>query len=88
MTTVYIDSRKRVSGSDSEFEVDLGETLHLQSDAPGGVQAESRRFLSTDRGQYLYCKDNTLGTLNWALLPVGAYTGSRLATGSSSTTRS
>ena len=33
MTTIYVDSRKRVAGSDSDFEVDLGESLHLQSDA-------------------------------------------------------
>ena len=32
MTTI-VDSRKRVAGSDSDFEVDLGESLHLQSDA-------------------------------------------------------
>ena len=31
MTTIYVDSRKRVAGSDSDFEVDLGESLHLQS---------------------------------------------------------
>ena len=35
-------------------------------------------FLSTDR-RYLYWVDATLGTLNWALLPEGANTGSRLA---------
>ena len=46
MTTIYVDSRKRVAGSDSDFEVDLGAAL---------------------------------GTLNWALLPEGAYTGARLA---------
>ena len=33
MTTIYVDSRKRVAGSDSDFEVDLGESLHLQNDA-------------------------------------------------------
>ena len=33
MTTIYVDSRKRVAGSDSDFEVDLGKSLHLQSDA-------------------------------------------------------
>ena len=33
MTTIYVDSRKRVAGSDSDFEVDLGESLHPQSDA-------------------------------------------------------
>ena len=36
-------------------------------------------FLSTDRGRYLYWVDAALGTLNWALLPEGAYTSSRLA---------
>ena len=33
LVTIYVDSRKRVAGSDSDFEVDLGESLHLQSDA-------------------------------------------------------
>ena len=74
MTTIYVDSRKR----DSDF---LGESLHLQSDARLPVYkiriADS--FLSTDRGRYLYWVDAALGTLNWALLPEGAYTGSRLA---------
>ena len=73
MTTIYVDSRKRVAGSDSDFEVDLGESLHLQSDARLAVYkirlADS--FLSTDRGRYLYWVDAALGTLNWALLPVG-----------------
>ena len=77
MTTIYVDSRKRVAGSDSDFEVDLGESLHLQSDARLAVSG--RRFLSTDRGRYLYWVDAALGTLNWALLPEGAYTGARLA---------
>ena len=81
MTTIYVDSRKRVAGSDSDFEVDLGESLHLQSDAQLAVYkirlADS--FLSTDRGRYLYWVDAALGTLNWALLPEGAYTGPRLA---------
>ena len=67
-------------GSDSDFEVDLGESLHLQSDARLAVYkirlADS--FLSTDRGRYLYWVD-ALGTLNWASLPEGAYTGARLA---------
>ena len=81
MTTIYVDSRKRVAGSDSDFEVDLGESLHLQSDARLAVYkirlADS--FLSTDRSRYLYWVDAALGTLNWALLPKGAYTGARLA---------
>ena len=59
MTTIYVDSRKRVAGLDSDFEVDLGESLHLQSDARLAVYkirlADS--FLSTDRGRYLYWVD-------------------------------
>ena len=81
MTTIYVDSRKRVAGSDSDFDVDLGESLHLQSDARLAVYkirlADS--FLSTDRGRYLYWVDAALGALNWASLPEGAYTGPRLA---------
>ena len=46
-----MDSRKKMAGSDSDFEVDLGESLHLQSDARLAVYkirlADS--FLSTDR---------------------------------------
>ena len=88
MTTIYVDSRKRVAGSDSDFEVDLGESLHLQSDARLAVYkiriADS--FLSTDRGRYLYWVDAALGTLNWALLPEGAYTGSNFATATYSET--
>ena len=66
---VAVDSRKRGAGSDSDFEVD-------QSDARLAVYkiriADS--FLSTDRGWV----DAALGTLNWALLPEGAYTGCSL----------
>ena len=74
MTTIYVDSHKRVAGSDSDFEVDLGESLHLQSNARLAVYkiriADS--FLLTDRGRYLYWVDAALGTLNWALLPEGS----------------
>ena len=81
MTTIYVDSRKRVAGSDSDFEVNLGESLHLQSGARLAVfkirLADS--FLSTDRGRFLFWVDAALGTLNSALLPEGAYTGPRLA---------
>ena len=54
MTTIYVDSRKRVAGSDSDFEVDLEKVP---------AHAERRQA----------------GRLIWALLPEGAYTGSRLA---------
>ena len=80
-TTIYIDSRKRVAGDDASFEFDIGETLHLQTGAKLSVfkLRVADAFLSTDRGQYLYWIDEALQTLNWAVLPIGAYTGSRLA---------
>ena len=75
-----MDSRKRVAGSDSDFEVDLGELLHLQSDAPDRLQDPlGQQFPVHGPGRYLYWVDAALGTLNWALLPEGAYTGARLA---------
>ena len=50
MTTIYVDSRKRVAGSDSDFEVDLGELLHMQSDARLAVyKIRIADFLSTGR---------------------------------------
>ena len=80
-TTIYVDSRKRTAGDDSSFEFDIGETIHLQTGAKLSVFKfrVADAFLSTDRGQYLYWIDEALQTLNWAVLPIGAYTGSRLA---------
>ena len=81
MTTIWIDSRKRVAGRDEDFEFDIGETVHLPGSARLGVFKirVADTFLSTDRGTYLYWRDTALGTLNWAQLPSGAYTGARLA---------
>ena len=33
MATIYVDSRKRVAGTDADFEFDVGETVHLQNSA-------------------------------------------------------
>ena len=33
MATIYCDSRKRVAGDDASFEMDIGETIHLQTGA-------------------------------------------------------
>ena len=65
-TTVYIDSRKRVAGTDSDFEIDLGETLHIDSGAKLAVHKirVADAFLSTDRGSYLYWHDVSGGTLH------------------------
>ena len=84
-----MDSCKRVAGSDSDFEVDLGESLHLHSDARLAVYkirlADS--FLSTDRGRYLYWVDAALGTLNWALgARLAAWVSSNFATAAYSET--
>ena len=58
MTTIYVDSRKRVADARlAVYKIRLADS-----------------FLSTDRGRYLYWVDAALGTLNWALLPEGAYT--------------
>ena len=79
--TIYVDSRKRTAGDDSSFEFDIGETIHLQTGARLSVLKfrVADAFLSTDRGFYMYWIDEALQTLNWAVLPVGAYTGARLA---------
>ena len=78
MSTIYVDSRRRVSGSDSNFTFELPETLHMQSSAKMVVY-KVRIVLSTDRGRNLYWIDQALGTLNSAQLPIGAWTGARLA---------
>ena len=79
--SIYVDSRKRTAGDDASFEMDIGETIHLQTGAKLSVFKfrVADAFLSTDRGRYMYWEDQALGTLNWATLPIGAYTGARLA---------
>ena len=69
------------AGDDSSFEFDVGETIHLQTGARLSVLKfrVADAFLSTDRGFYMYWIDEALQTLNWAVLPAGAYTGARLA---------
>ena len=81
MSTLYVDSRKRASGADADFDFDVGESVHLQNSARLGVfkVRAADTFLSTDRGTYLYWSDQAQGSLNWAQLPIGAYTGVRLA---------
>ena len=81
MTSIWVDSRKRVAGTDASFDFDIGESIHLQGPARLGVFKirVADTFLSTDRGTYLYWIDTALGSLNWAQLTPGAYTGVRLA---------
>ena len=62
MTTIYVDSRKRVAGSD--FEVDWESRCTCPARR---LQNPLGRQLFVHRGRYLYWVDAALGTLNWAL---------------------
>ena len=62
MSAIYVDSRRRISGSDSNFTFELPETLHMQSSAKMTVYKVriADAFLSTDRGRNLYWIDQPL----------------------------
>jgi hypothetical protein len=79
-TTIYVDSRLRTSGTDSDFTVDLRETVALEG---ARVRFDKIRFVdsffTTDLGANLYYKDGS-GGLQVYQIPEAAYTGSRLAT--------
>ena len=64
MSTIYVDSRRRISGSDSNFTFELPETLHMQSSAKMAVYKVriADAFLSTDGGETC-----TGSTRPWAL---------------------
>ena len=74
---IWVDSRMRVSGIDSDFEVSLRESVHL-SDARVRVDNMTfvDSFLTTDAGQYLYFG---AASLSYVSVPQGAYTGFTLA---------
>ena len=76
---VWIDSRARVSGSDSDFEVSLRESVHL-SDARVRVDklTFSDSFLTTDAGQNLFFLAPS-GGFSSVSIPQGSYTGFTLA---------
>ncbi len=79
-TSIYVDSRSAASGSGSDFEITLRETVHIQ---PGArLRVDKIRFVdsffTTDLGRYLYYKDGS-GGLAYFGLAEQAYTGSRLA---------
>ena len=80
MTQVnWVDSRMRTSGTDSDFEVSLRESVHL-SDARVRVDklTFSDSFYTTDAGSHLYfaAPDNSF---SYVTVPQGAYTGFSLA---------
>ena len=77
---VWIDSRCRASGaSDSDFEVNLRETIHM-SNARLRIDKVSftDSFLTTDAGSYLYFSNGSGGIVSHPI-PNGAYTGTSLA---------
>ncbi len=79
-SVIYVDSRARTpGGSDSSFEIELRESLHLDDH---GVRVDSIRFtnsfLTTDLGRHVYYKDGA-GGLDVFALPQQAYTGTSLA---------
>ena len=83
---IWVDSRMRVSGTDSDFEVSLRESVHL-SDARVRVDNLTfvDSFLTTDAGQYLYFGAANNG-LSYVSVPEGAYTGFTLASAIQSAT--
>jgi hypothetical protein len=86
-TTIYVDSRSAASGSGSDFEVTLRETVHIKAGAR--IRVDKIRFadsfLTTDLGRYLYYKDGSGGLVFFALAEQ-AYTGQRLAAAMQSAT--
>ena len=75
---VWIDSRSRTSGSDSKFEIQLRETLHITEDTRIRVDKCTfiDSFLTTDAGKYIYFLGNTI---SYVAIPECAYTGPSLA---------
>ncbi len=73
---VWVDSRRRASGaSDSDFEVELREIIHM-SNARLRMDKISftDSFLTTDAGSHLYFSDGAGGIVAHPI-PDGAYTG-------------
>ena len=69
----------RTSGTDSDFEVDLRETIHL-SNARLRIDklTFTDSFLTTDAGAHLYFQNGANG-ISHVSIPEGAYTGTTLA---------
>ena len=76
---IWVDSRMRSSGTDSDFEVSLRESVHL-SDARVRIDklTFSDSFYTTDAGANLYFAAPN-GSFSYVTVPQGAYTGFTLA---------
>ena len=77
-TAIYVDSRQRVSGTNSNFEIVLREPVALEG---ARVRFDNIRFVdsfyTTAIGKHIYFKDGSGGITAFAL-PEQAYTGARL----------
>ncbi len=77
-SVLYVDSRLRAGGTDSDFTVQLRETLQLQDQ---GVRVDKLRvtnsFMTTDLGRHINFKDG-VGIQSFSI-PEKAYTGTTLA---------
>ena len=77
-TTLFVDSRLRAGGTDSAFEVDLRETVHLSNSRMRVDKINfTDSFLTTDAGANLFFADGASFTS--VSIPEGAYTGPSLA---------
>ncbi len=76
---IWVDSRQRTSGTDSDFEISLRETVHL-SDTRVRVDklCLSDSFYTTDAGANLYFAAPN-NSFSYVSVPPGAYTGFTLA---------
>ena len=77
-SVVYVDSRLRTGGSDTNFTIELRESLQLSDH---GVRVDNLRitnsFLTTDTGRNIYYKNGAV--LQSYSIPEKAYTGATLA---------
>jgi len=77
-TAIFVDSRLKAVGTDSSFEVNLRESVHL-SNARMRVDKINftDSFLTTDAGSNLYFSNGA--SFTYVSIPAGAYTGTSLA---------
>lgn len=79
-TTTFVDSRMRTAGgTDSQFEINLRETVHMSTNARVRVDKATftDSFLTTDAGTHLYFRDIGEGISVFTITD-GAYTGASL----------
>ena len=76
---IWVDSRQRTSGTDSDFEMSLRETVHL-SDTRVRIDklTFTDSFYTTDAGSHLYFAAPN-NSFSYVSVPQGAYTGFTLA---------